>query len=347
MRTLVIGDIHGCYDEMLLLLAKAGIGERDKVVSVGDLVDRGPKSFEVVQHFMERKSRFFAVRGNHEQKHLRCREGGINSLAGRIVRTTTSAENYAAMLDYFATLPLWIELDHAIIVHAGIEPGIELPDQEPKTLMGVGSMKRHGFNGKSTWWYDDLRLNASKPIVFGHETALTVRKGREAKAWGLDTGAAVGGKLTGLLLPEFRLVSVETPNYWAEQSAYWRYRFAAADLPDMPWEQVLALPEAPPHWSVAEITCLKQIRSCYGRLIGDVTETLRQIKTENRYSQLSAVEKRLLRARLMEESEMAPPAFRLALVCLNGTDAREVVRRQLPTPKSLGDFAASDLEETR
>lgn len=340
-KTLVVGDIHGCFDEFLLLLEAAGIGPQDEVISVGDLVDRGPKSFEVVQYFIERKNRFFAVRGNHEQKHLRCRAGSINSLAGRIVRTTTSAENYSKMLDYFASLPYSIELDLAIVVHAGIDPGVDLAHQDPKTVMGIGSIKREGFDGRSSWWYDDLRLNGSKPIIFGHETSPIVKRGGGGRVWGIDTGAAVGGQLTGLLLPEFRLVSVETPNYWAEQSAYWRFRFAAEDLLGLPWDQVLALPGAPPHWHDDEINCLQELRDCYHCLVSDVAEMVRTLKSKSRYQQLSAVEKRLLRARLLEDSEQESPIFRLALSCMNGADVHEVVKKQLPTPEALRIFSKS------
>lgn len=217
-RTLVIGDIHGCYDELLQLLDMAGITSTDRVIAVGDLVDRGPKSQAVIEHFAARPQQFYSVRGNHEAKHLRHRGcETINSLSGSIVRRTTSADFYEYMLDWFASLPTFIELDEAIIVHAGIQPGVPLAQQDPKVLMGVGSMRRPGFNGKSSWWYDDSRLAGSKPIIFGHEKRPKVVRGKHGYVWGIDTGAAMGGCLTGLLLPEFRVLSVLTPDYWAEQ----------------------------------------------------------------------------------------------------------------------------------
>lgn len=335
-KRLVVGDIHGCFDEFMLLLDKAGIGDQDEVISVGDLVDRGPKSFEVVQYFMERKNHFFSVRGNHEQKHLRCRGGSINSLGGRIVRATTQAEDYSAMLEYFASLPYWIELDEAIVVHAGIVPGLDLASQNPKILMGIGSIKREGFDGRSRWWYDDPRLESSKPIIFGHETSREIRRGQTGLVWGIDTGAALGGYLTGLLLPEFRFVSVKTPDYWSEASCYWRSRFAAMDIGSLPWREVLALPDAPPHWSHLEVLDLARVRGGYHRLISDVTAMLHDIKSKYRYQQLSADQKRLLRIRLAEQADTASLCFKLAFACLNGTDPHEVVRKQLPTPNALG-----------
>lgn len=68
-RDFVVGDIHGCLDELISLLAHAGFNpKRDRLFSVGDLIDRGPKSAEALD--LLEKPWFFAVRGNHEQMLL-------------------------------------------------------------------------------------------------------------------------------------------------------------------------------------------------------------------------------------------------------------------------------------
>lgn len=51
-RTIVVGDIHGCYDELIVLLEQVKLGSKDRVVAVGDLVTKGPKSREVLELFM-------------------------------------------------------------------------------------------------------------------------------------------------------------------------------------------------------------------------------------------------------------------------------------------------------
>jgi serine/threonine protein phosphatase 1 len=51
-RTIVVGDIHGCYDELMELVEKVDLGKDDRVVSVGDLITKGPKSREVLELFM-------------------------------------------------------------------------------------------------------------------------------------------------------------------------------------------------------------------------------------------------------------------------------------------------------
>jgi serine/threonine protein phosphatase 1 len=51
-RTIVVGDIHGCYDELMALIDKVKLQDDDRVVSVGDLITKGPKSKQVLELFM-------------------------------------------------------------------------------------------------------------------------------------------------------------------------------------------------------------------------------------------------------------------------------------------------------
>src|SRR5262245_43173753 len=67
-RTIVIGDVHGCSDELARLLARTGAGPTDRVVLVGDLVAKGPDSQGVVQ--LARERGLLAVLGNHDAKVL-------------------------------------------------------------------------------------------------------------------------------------------------------------------------------------------------------------------------------------------------------------------------------------
>ncbi|WP_242048782.1 MULTISPECIES: metallophosphoesterase [Nostocales] len=70
MRTIVVGDIHGCYTELLQLLAKAEITKEDCLVSLGDIVDRGADSVKVYD-FLKNRPNTIVLMGNHERKHLR------------------------------------------------------------------------------------------------------------------------------------------------------------------------------------------------------------------------------------------------------------------------------------
>lgn len=81
MKTFIIGDIHGCYDELITLFEKASIKENDFILSLGDIVDRGPKSKEVY-HFFKSRSNAKVLMGNHERKHI----SDIMSYAQEIVK---------------------------------------------------------------------------------------------------------------------------------------------------------------------------------------------------------------------------------------------------------------------
>lgn len=74
MKTIIIGDIHGCFTEFTELLEKCEIGSEDRLILLGDLMDRGPKSREVFEKVCELKEsmgdRFYLVRGNHEEMLL-------------------------------------------------------------------------------------------------------------------------------------------------------------------------------------------------------------------------------------------------------------------------------------
>ncbi|HPC83387.1 MAG TPA: metallophosphoesterase family protein [Thermoanaerobaculaceae bacterium] len=241
-RVLVVGDIHGCFHELERLCRLADLGPGDLLVSVGDLVDRGPSSFEVVRHFAADPVHRLAVLGNHEEKHLRGDRHELDDPSGRITRATTRPADYEAMLAYFRTLPLWLELPEALVVHAGLLPTVPLAEQPPKVLTGRGSQGRPGFDGASPWWFDDPALAPPKPVVFGHTVVPEVVCRGGGRVWGLDTGAAVGGKLTGLILPDRRLVSVPTPDYYRELLRRFRPVFLQQDLPHLPWRRVLELP---------------------------------------------------------------------------------------------------------
>ena len=75
MRKVVIGDVHGCLEELITLIAKLNLNETDEVVFVGDLLNKGPDSFGVWRYVQERNNfngaKVVFCWGNHEDKHYR------------------------------------------------------------------------------------------------------------------------------------------------------------------------------------------------------------------------------------------------------------------------------------
>jgi len=95
-RDFIVGDIHGHYDELILSLEGLQFNfDKDRLFSVGDLVDRGTQSHKVVELLSE--NWFFAVRGNHEQMIINRYENPVNKPAwSNTVRTREDAERIHA-----------------------------------------------------------------------------------------------------------------------------------------------------------------------------------------------------------------------------------------------------------
>ena len=122
-KNLIVGDIHGCHAELLDLVAKAGVSDGDLVVSVGDLVDRGPDPGAVNDFFRARENAV-VIRGNHERKHVR----GIFSPSQLITREQLGPDRYPRDVAWMAALPYRFERPDVRVVHFGCFPGVPLAD---------------------------------------------------------------------------------------------------------------------------------------------------------------------------------------------------------------------------
>jgi Calcineurin-like phosphoesterase len=197
-RTVIVGDIHGCRAELEALLARCAFGDDDRLVSVGDLVVRGPDPAGTIDLFASLGGR--AVRGNHEDRLLRLRAG--RGRLGEMQRDTI------ALLEdrhwsFIASLPLWIDLpEHGVrVVHAGVVPGVAIEKQEPRSLMYMRCLDGDGEavegRGETLW---GARYRGQPHVVFGHNARETPQLHPDAT--GLDTGCVYGRRLTALVLED-------------------------------------------------------------------------------------------------------------------------------------------------
>jgi serine/threonine protein phosphatase 1 len=199
-RTIVIGDIHGCHHELLDLCDKVGLTDEDTLVSVGDLIDRGPDPAAAIALFRSRK-RSVVVCGNHERKHVR----NVLSYSQQVAKLQVGA-GYADAVAWFATLPYHYETDLVRVVHWGHFPGTPLDEVPEDVRAGTtsGDAKLRERYGDTPWFE---HYSEDTPIVFGHAVFREPLVRRD-RVYGIDTGACHGGRLTALILPERRLVSV-------------------------------------------------------------------------------------------------------------------------------------------
>jgi serine/threonine protein phosphatase 1 len=209
--TCVIGDIHGCHSSLTLLLQKV-LHRADTLVFLGDYVDRGPHSKQVLATILalcKTHPRVVPLMGNHDSLFLQYltgedssfffQVGGLQTLASYNLLPSANQEERIQHVPpehiaFLKSLPLFWEDQHALYVHAGLQPGRHLSQQTAQWCL---------------WARESFLLNTSdfgKPVVFGHtvfpEPYMTTNK------IGIDTGAVYGGRLTALLLPERELISV-------------------------------------------------------------------------------------------------------------------------------------------
>lgn len=205
-RTFVVGDLHGCYDELLALLALVGLGESDRVVCVGDLVTKGEKSREVLELFMG-DARFSSAVGNHDRALLEYWQGSrakdqLKPAQRKCAkRLKDGRERYAA---YLATLPPYVDLGSHVVVHAGLRPGVPLAEQSLDDLTKLRTLGPDRESREGTPWYEVY--DGEKVAVFGHWPAREPRRG--PRAVGLDTGCVYGGRLTAYQVETGELHSV-------------------------------------------------------------------------------------------------------------------------------------------
>ncbi|MGB0680441.1 MAG: metallophosphoesterase family protein [Polyangiales bacterium] len=210
-RHIVVGDVHGCLDELLRLLdVLAFDAAADNLVFVGDLVAKGPDSQGVVA--LARALGALAVCGNHEDWLLRWQRaivaGTPPPVLGpdhRAVADSLQAHDWA----WLSALPLSLALEpELVVVHGGLRPGVAIAAQRPVDLLRGRSLTAAGevspnLHAGSPW---AAHWMGPEFVFFGHDA----RRGLQQHpfAWGLDTGCVYGGQLSAAVWPERRLFAV-------------------------------------------------------------------------------------------------------------------------------------------
>ena len=172
----VIGDVHGCADELGQLLDRAGPCQ---VVLVGDLFTKGPDPVGVWQRIQATGA--VAVRGNHDQWLVENRQAAV------ALGLPTEA------LGFLDSLPLVREIGGLVVVHAGLHPTLR---QRGTTLRVATTVRRwpDDRDRATPFWWE--QLVPGPLVVYGHDAARGLQDHRP-RSLGLDTGCVYGGHLTG------------------------------------------------------------------------------------------------------------------------------------------------------
>ena len=235
-RTIFIGDVHGCGDELADLLNMVAPGsDGSRVVFVGDLVDKGPRSLDTLRlarWVVENHSGSVVVAGNHEEKALRMFKSGkldqfVDGHEHRAWVHDATDEDWA----FIESMPLtWHDPEANIrVVHGGIFPALleKHPDafdkieargaawhkgggkvmNRARRMLRVrfvdqesGDMLALGENKPGDPFWADTYDGSQGLVIFGHSPFLNGKARVFQHAIGIDTGCVFGGKLTALVI---------------------------------------------------------------------------------------------------------------------------------------------------
>ncbi|HET7365450.1 MAG TPA: symmetrical bis(5'-nucleosyl)-tetraphosphatase [Burkholderiales bacterium] len=122
MATYAIGDVQGCFDELQELLEQVHFGERDRLWFVGDLVNRGPRSADVLRFARKLGERAVVVLGNHDLHLVTQHEGFERPRVDDTFQDVLAAPDRRELVDWLRTRPLMHAADGYAMVHAGLLP---------------------------------------------------------------------------------------------------------------------------------------------------------------------------------------------------------------------------------
>ena len=178
-RVYVIGDVHGHLATFRALLHRLNLRKEDRVVCLGDMIDRGPDSAGVMK-LIRSDERIICIKGNHEHMALQSitedgrvelwqpwmQRGGKSCWASYIIQAEgdlyLAKRNFLSDMRWIGRLPTQIVLDKFRLVHAGYDPRMPLDAQGDKELLWI----------RKIWYRHDKPVDPRRTVMFGHTTTL-------------------------------------------------------------------------------------------------------------------------------------------------------------------------------
>jgi serine/threonine protein phosphatase 1 len=194
MDYFVVGDVHGCYYTFNEMISRYWDKEKEVLVQVGDLIDRGKNAPQAVGLARQLNAEFpgqaYFLKGNHElemEEHVFhgpnpnwLRQGGAETLT----QYEQSDRDFRSDMNWLSRLPLFFETGHLFISHAGISLQAEDPfiERDPYGIL----------------WNRGPLKNIGKLQIIGHTPLEKPLYDPQSHAWNIDTGAVYNGYLTGV-----------------------------------------------------------------------------------------------------------------------------------------------------
>jgi hypothetical protein len=230
MRHIIIGDIHGCIDELKLLIQKLELRQHDHLYFIGDLIDRGPDSASVVKYVRSLSEKYSVVLilGNHEEKFLRYLHNKAHDFSAmKNMKGLEEFEELEKKLDQSdinfinkAYINYNIPSEGVCLLHGGI-PGNNKIDLSVnhnysrellKVSKGTNLIIKTRFldesgnfislgeeNENSVFWADKYDGRYGK-VIFGHHAIVNERPKEFPHAINIDTGCVYGGSLSACVI---------------------------------------------------------------------------------------------------------------------------------------------------
>ncbi|RLA78758.1 MAG: protein phosphatase [Epsilonproteobacteria bacterium] len=215
MKTIIYGDLHGCLNEFKELRAKVNPSKEDKEIIIGDILDRGLYSNELLKYI--RENNISSILGNHEYKYLRYKKHQDNFIKTNKQNPMTLDKEQLKIFNnlitedfnYIQSLPFFIKIDNLTLIHAGLTNKIDLDTAKKKELEKILWIRTLDENQKTLSLSDD---NPSAKfwseyydgnqgiIIYGHQPFDNIKI--DKYSLGIDTGCVFGGKLTALIVTD-------------------------------------------------------------------------------------------------------------------------------------------------
>ncbi len=230
-KIFVVGDIHGHFETFRALTFRLKLRDHDVLVCLGDMIDRGPNSAELIS-FIRHHDNIICIKGNHEQMAVQCitkdgtfevwkpwmDRGGKSTYGSYIIQANGDLwKAKAKMIEDFAwldTLPTEIVLERFRFVHAGYDPHLPINEQSEAEHLWI----------RKKWYQSDRVIDDKRTIFYGHSTTTKFGQGGDIvpsehkisdgrNAWiAVDVGAY------NHVLPSLVAVNVETLSVTRQQT---------------------------------------------------------------------------------------------------------------------------------